>query len=209
MRLRRNIFVCCLLVSATGLCLTARYLRSRGAHHASKMAIVVNLEAMKRRLKAGDWNAILEMGNSADKNYVPLLRDITSDDQHGMVIHARAKLALAKLGEENEFLEICRKLKSENPRFVSEAIEGLAYVGDERSVSLLGPILFSTVGFRTEKGVDDVIYDPPAYTAAAALSKNVPTGPVALKRDAIVTMADVKAWQKWWRSTHRSIWDRH
>jgi hypothetical protein len=167
----------------------------------------VDVEDLKEEVKSGYVSAILELGATGDQSAVSLLRKVMAEPKKLVnTQEGAAQMALAKLGDQQEFNEIVRDAHSDDPTPMGEGIDKLAYIGGPAAIAALGNLLHDTRGRTRERhkhAFDSVIYGAPYGYAMVALAKIVPNPPLGTKIRH--TEENRQIWVKWMEE-HKEVW---
>ena len=166
---------------------------------AAKTAPPVAYAEMLSRVRQGDRDVILRLGEMGDVAQMDLLRTIDSP---------AARMALARLGDRAEFDRIVAELRDTDMWVQSDAVEKLAYIGGRDAVDVLEGLLDET-SWRVDQPppigdlqpIDAVLHSPLSLLAMNALREIVPNPPV--NEDA--TGAHVSIWKQWLSENRDSI----
>ncbi len=166
---------------------------------ATKAPLPVSYAEMLSRVRQGDRDVILRLGEMGDVAQMDLLRTIDSP---------AARMALARLGDRAEFDRIVAELRDTDMWVQSDAVEKLAYIGGRDAVDVLEALLDET-GWRVDQmpsmgdlqPIDAVLHSPLSLLAMNALREIVPNPPV--NEDA--TGAHVSIWKQWLSENRDSI----
>ena len=160
---------------------------------------------LKSKVEDGNYDAILEAGNSDDKSLIPYLKSMTlnSKDKWNEASRAfKAQIALAKLGDQDAFNEILAETDAPEPYVQDSALKKLSLVGGNKSFKKLYSLLDD---FSDRKGeAIDVIYFPRGSLAITLLSQMVSDPPTNPKRYGM--QEDVKLWKAWFEK-HKQLLD--
>ena len=132
-----------------------------------------------RKIRAGDYQAIIEAGSSGNHNYISALKEL---EKSRKMTNRGASMALAKLGEADEQRRVwCNSLGEYNPLPTFEYIGG--WYGIQASNHFLLPEAQRKWRKMRAKERPSDISPPPstAFWALVALSRLVPNPPNDMK----------------------------
>jgi hypothetical protein len=132
-----------------------------------------------RKIRAGDYQAIIEAGSSGNHNYISDLKEL---EKSWKMTNRGASMALAKLGEADEQRRVwCNSLGEYNPLPTFEYIGG--WYGIQASTHFLLPeAQRKWRKMRAEERPSDITPPPStAFWALVALSRLIPNPPNNMK----------------------------
>lgn len=159
---------------------------------------------------------IRKLVDAGDPAAIPHLRQLLAEETNAgysyKVLGSRAdawRVALAKLGDEEQMRSLLNELKSDDPHAQYVAIQQLIRVGGNRAIHALAELLYSEIGTRgvgpdprtLPEGVRPVgreLYSPPRWQAVMALEQLVEPLPAERQVESIVTDEHVEQWKQWW-----------
>jgi hypothetical protein len=153
------------------------------------------------RIQRGYRPEILAAGKTGDLSYVPHLRALLASKPEDPGVVFDTKMALAKLGEQDQLQEFLCETNSKDVRVQLDAIKrALPYIGGWYAVSRLRELLQNTPQNRHTLGANDEVFASLSKNAVLALEELFPDGPKrnpALNHALSQDFTDVEAWAKW------------
>lgn len=158
-------------------------------------------EALIASIQHGYRPEILAAGKTGDRRYVTHLHALLASRPEDPGVIFDSKMALAKLGEQNELQEVLCATNSKDVRVQLYAIKrALPYIGGWYAVSRLRELLQNTPPNRRTLGANDEVFASLSKDAVLALEELFPDGPKrkpALNHWLSQDFSDVESWAKW------------
>lgn len=177
-------------------------------------AAVIN-KILLNKAKAGNVEAVIELGKSKDQALIPklsqMLKDAKDNKKHPVYIRS-LRLALAQLGEPKARQEIINDL-DKNRRYAQyQAFEDASHVGGKDMIEKVAAKLFDTSSggrpfeYDEKSGGDKIVSDvglpAPRHAAVIALTRLIddPSAPKVDLKKYIDDEENVKKWREWWQA---------
>lgn len=180
---------------------------------------------LKSRVEAGDYDAILEAGNSGDLTLIPYLKQLVSNAKARSNSNSsayEAHIALAKLGGNDALQQILAEIDAENPDVQDNAMKKLSLVGGKEAFKKFYQLLDDTApreNPKCKKSLEnfkknhpegencgfccDVVYFSRSVSAILLLSNMIDNPPV--KGGAWDLKKNVQLWKEWFAKNKHLI----
>jgi hypothetical protein len=191
-------------------------------------------EALRERAHRKSSGAILMLGLRNDTASIPMLKEfasqetVTAEDLKAC-LHAdslmnvnryvlescqetcrnaiwSAKAALTKMGVQDHFSEFAVQLATTNPNWRIDIINYLGYVGDQRAVQVLGPLLLDD---SQQPPWGHMVFPPTSFVAADAMG-NILQPPFMINDKTLGNPGGhrhVQEWKQWWLANRAKYGD--
>lgn len=192
------------------------------------------IEPLLMRIKNGDREAALEIGRLNNSQIVPALRELLKIEQlrkrfpqeelleklkgqrsyYGSM-DGNLRMALAKLGDDEEFQGIVNSLSDQSPMVQEDSVKMLLYIAGAKSVRVLMGIVTSDhprfqearfmkeVNAKGETVESDVMFGPLALSAIDAVQELIKETPGRRRKGEFYT-GYIARWRQWWVNNSRN-----
>ncbi|HET6840235.1 MAG TPA: hypothetical protein VFK06_00865 [Candidatus Angelobacter sp.] len=105
---------------------------------AAQQGTLANSQALVEGVKTGDKYSILAAGNTGDVHYVPYLRHLLAAKQTSLDVRLAARMALAKLGQQDQLRYVLCATKSKQQQVDVDVVNYLQSDAIEKALPYIG-----------------------------------------------------------------------